>query len=169
MPSDLRGTSAAPLDPRLGPLAFNGGTTKNHRLKGSSPARDAGDSTGATATDQRGFVRVFGSAIDIGSVESPSHSDDDDDDNREDDFKWFGGSSSWQASSLTQALQNPALILGKASGDEKPRSALLTPAIRDGTSQLISKTAKRSSWVDNRLASLQEIDLARDLVFARLE
>ena len=168
VPSDLRGTSTTPLDPRLGPLAFNGGTTRNHRLLGHSPARDAGDSTGATATDQRGFVRVFGSAIDIGSVESPSYPAWIDE-LLENFFHWFGSSSSRQLSSLPQALQNPASILGNATGDEKPPSSLVAPAIRDGTSQLFSKTAKRSSWADHRLTSFQEIDLARDMLFARLE
>ncbi len=166
--NDLRGTSTIPLDPRLGPLAFNGGTTKNHRLKGGSPARDAGDSIGTTATDQRGFVRVFGSAVDIGSVESPSYPAWIDD-LLENCFNWFGSSFSRQSLNLPQALQNSASILDEASGEQKPPSALVAPAIRDSTSQLISKIAKRSSWADHRLAGVQQIDLARDRLFARLE
>jgi hypothetical protein len=43
---DRVGTSASPLDPRLGPLQDNGGPTKTHALLGDSPAIDAGDRQG---------------------------------------------------------------------------------------------------------------------------
>ena len=73
---DLVGTDlAAGLDPLLGPLQNNGGLTKSHLpLLFASPALEAGDSTlNATlmGTDQRftGFLRLFGSALDIGAVE----------------------------------------------------------------------------------------------------
>jgi len=62
-------------DPRLGPLANNGGPTSTHMLLSRSPALDAGDNSGLPATDQRGYPRVAdgtgsGSAIaDIGAVE----------------------------------------------------------------------------------------------------
>jgi hypothetical protein len=56
-------------DPKLGPLADNGGPTKTHALLPGSPAIDAGANTGAPATDQRGFPRIVGAAIDIGSYE----------------------------------------------------------------------------------------------------
>ncbi|HMZ20039.1 MAG TPA: choice-of-anchor Q domain-containing protein, partial [Blastocatellia bacterium] len=56
---DLTGTIAAPLDPRLGPLADNGGPTQTHGLRGDSPAIDAGTSTGIPATDGRGLGRVI--------------------------------------------------------------------------------------------------------------
>jgi len=42
-PGDQFGTSAAPLDPRLGPLANNGGTSMTHALLSNSTALDAGD------------------------------------------------------------------------------------------------------------------------------
>jgi hypothetical protein len=71
--SDLRGTSDAPLDPLLDPLADNGGWTKTHMLRRGSPAIDAGDSSNSPASDQRGYVRIIGDAIDIGSVEWKSH------------------------------------------------------------------------------------------------
>jgi hypothetical protein len=38
-------------------------------LLAGSPAIDAGDNTGAPATDQRGFPRIVGGAIDIGAFE----------------------------------------------------------------------------------------------------
>jgi CSLREA domain-containing protein len=55
---DLVGTDEAPLDPRLGELAFNGGPTKTHALLADSPAIDHGSNLGAPAIDQRGFRRV---------------------------------------------------------------------------------------------------------------
>jgi len=74
---DLVGTTANPFDPKLGPLANNGGPTKTHALLAGSKAIDAGDNAGALATDQRGFGfsrkkdgNIDGSAIvDIGAFE----------------------------------------------------------------------------------------------------
>ena len=40
---NIIGTAAAPIDPRLGPLADNGGFTGTHALLEGSPAIDAGD------------------------------------------------------------------------------------------------------------------------------
>jgi CSLREA domain-containing protein len=54
-------------DPKLGPLANNGGPTQTHALLYGSPAIDTGDTT--LATDQRGVARPQGSADDIGAVE----------------------------------------------------------------------------------------------------
>src|SRR5262249_60072730 len=56
------GTSAQPIDARLGPLADNGGPTFTHALLAGSPALDAGDNNYAlNPTDQPGpgFVRVL--------------------------------------------------------------------------------------------------------------
>jgi hypothetical protein len=53
----LVGTADDPIDPRLGPLAFNGGPTRTHALLAGSPAIDHGDNSGAPATDQRGVAR----------------------------------------------------------------------------------------------------------------
>jgi CSLREA domain-containing protein len=85
---DQVGTSAAPLNPQLGPLAKNGGSTKTHALLSSSSALDAGDNCVTDAahcgdsnipqltTDQRGFSRsVDGpdadstASVDIGAYE----------------------------------------------------------------------------------------------------
>jgi hypothetical protein len=74
---DLVGTFLNPIDPKLGPLANNGGPTKTHALLAGSPAIDRGDNTGVPATDQRGagFPRVKdgnfdGTAVvDIGAIE----------------------------------------------------------------------------------------------------
>jgi hypothetical protein len=68
---DLVGTSKGKIIAKLGPLQNNGGPTLTQALLAGSPAINAGDSTGALATDQRGFApRVAGTAIDIGAFES---------------------------------------------------------------------------------------------------
>jgi hypothetical protein len=56
-------------DPKLGPLADNGGPTLTMALLQGSPAIDAGDDTAAPPIDQRGFPRPFGLASDIGAYE----------------------------------------------------------------------------------------------------
>jgi CSLREA domain-containing protein len=65
---DLVGTAAAPLDPKLGPLTNNGGTTPTHALLAGSPAINAAES--CTAADQRGQARP--AACDIGAFELSS-------------------------------------------------------------------------------------------------
>lgn len=62
------------LDPALGPLAFNGGTTRTRPLLTASPAIDVGSNPGGLTVDQRGgaFARVQGPAADMGAVEHPS-------------------------------------------------------------------------------------------------
>jgi predicted outer membrane repeat protein len=58
------------VDPKLGPLALNGGTTKTHLVSPGSPAYNAGDPsfTGAGLFDQRGLARVY-QIVDMGAVE----------------------------------------------------------------------------------------------------
>ena len=57
------------IDPKLGPLADNGGPTQTHALLAGSPAIDAANPATSLATDQRGIVRPQGVAADIGAVE----------------------------------------------------------------------------------------------------
>jgi uncharacterized repeat protein (TIGR01451 family) len=63
------------VDPKLGPLANNGGPTLTHALLAGSPAIDTGDNTSAPSTDQRGLTRIAdgnadGNALtDIGAYE----------------------------------------------------------------------------------------------------
>lgn len=79
---DQVGTSDAKLDPKLGPLANNGGYTYTHALLSGSPAIDKGNVVKCTdhygntlTTDQRGFNRPIdgdnagGSRCDIGAFE----------------------------------------------------------------------------------------------------
>jgi len=58
-------------DPRLAPLANNGGPTKTRALMPGSPAIDAGNNAAGLDYDQRGpgFPRVKGLRADIGAVE----------------------------------------------------------------------------------------------------
>ncbi len=58
-------------DPRLGPLAWNGGATRTHALGAGSAAVDAGSNPDGLVSDQRGegFPRQVGAAIDIGAYE----------------------------------------------------------------------------------------------------
>lgn len=64
----LIGTIATPVNPQLGVLANNGGSTATHSLLSTSPALDAAGTTGLAA-DQRGVTRPQGTADDIGAVE----------------------------------------------------------------------------------------------------
>jgi hypothetical protein len=75
--SDLTGSTASPLNPRIGPLSDNGGPTFTMSPLPGSPAIDAGFTDGFT-TDQRGFARPIlqggplppgGDGGDIGAVE----------------------------------------------------------------------------------------------------
>jgi uncharacterized repeat protein (TIGR03803 family) len=70
--SDGTGNLNAPgdlpnADPQLGPLQNNGGPTRTRALSFCSPAINAGTSTEAPPTDQRGFPRL--GAPDIGAFE----------------------------------------------------------------------------------------------------
>ncbi|MCW6037772.1 DUF4347 domain-containing protein, partial [Spirulina subsalsa FACHB-351] len=61
------------LDPRLGPLANNGGPTQTHALGLNSPALNGGSNDLATGltTDQRGApgARIVGGTVDMGAFE----------------------------------------------------------------------------------------------------
>lgn len=63
-PTDLPGQ-----DPRLAPLADNGGPTDTHLPLSTSPLVDAGSRDGCPAADQRGVRRPRGRGCDVGAVE----------------------------------------------------------------------------------------------------
>jgi hypothetical protein len=56
-------------EPKIAPLADNGGFTLTIALLSGSPAIDAADSAFVTTTDQRGFPRPAGLASDLGAFE----------------------------------------------------------------------------------------------------
>lgn len=57
------------VDPLLGPLANNGGTTLTHLPAPNSPAVDNGTNTNCLAIDQRGASRPVNGICDMGAVE----------------------------------------------------------------------------------------------------
>ncbi len=59
-------------DPQLGPLGNYGGPTLTMPLLASSPAIDNADSAHFPPTDQRGYVRPYGSGPDMGAYEYDS-------------------------------------------------------------------------------------------------
>jgi hypothetical protein len=70
--TDLTGTVAKPLNPKLGPLANNGGPTQTLLPQPGSPAINHGSNALVPAgltTDQRGLPRIVGGTVDIGAVE----------------------------------------------------------------------------------------------------
>ncbi len=73
---DQIGTQGAVIDPKLGPLADNGGPTLTHALLagslaigGGDPATPGSSGTACPTTDQRGEPRPEGAVCDIGSFE----------------------------------------------------------------------------------------------------
>ncbi len=68
--TDRAGTGNTQADPRLGPLAANGGPTKTCALLAGSSALNSGTATGAPATDQRGISRPQGLSFDMGAYEA---------------------------------------------------------------------------------------------------
>ncbi len=66
------GSTNGVIDPLLGDLADNGGSTMTCVLLSGSPAIDAGSNPAGLSYDQRGapFARVFGAAVDIGAYEA---------------------------------------------------------------------------------------------------
>ena len=66
---DWVGSTNSPLDPKVGPLADNGGPTLTMALRVGSPAIDTGSAVGAPAADQRGIRRPQGAGVDIGAFE----------------------------------------------------------------------------------------------------
>jgi hypothetical protein len=65
-------TSLIKTDPKLKPLANNGGPTLTMAIATNSPARDAGDDSAAPDTDQRGAPRKLSNPSDIGAYELAS-------------------------------------------------------------------------------------------------
>lgn len=54
----------------LGPLSYHGSSVQTNLPKTGSPAIDGGTSIDAPTTDERGYARPYGIAVDIGAVEA---------------------------------------------------------------------------------------------------
>jgi hypothetical protein len=71
--SDKTGTDFQPVDAKLGDVNYHGGPTPTVAVLAGSPAIDSGDAAladaNALATDQRGYVRKYAAAIDVGALE----------------------------------------------------------------------------------------------------
>ena len=69
--SDIVGTADNPIDPQLGELQNNGGSTQTLALLDRSPAINTGSNPNSLETDQRGvgFDRTVGNGTDIGAFE----------------------------------------------------------------------------------------------------
>lgn len=68
--TDLAGSTSAPIDPLLGPLADNEGPTLTYALGTNSPAINAGNPDSPQDYDQRGYARPMGGRSDIGAFEA---------------------------------------------------------------------------------------------------
>ena len=84
---DIVGTLENPIDPLLGELQDNGGSTPTQALLEGSPAIDAGSNPNDLATDQRGvgFDRTVGDGTDIGAFELQTTDLGDGSDNQDND------------------------------------------------------------------------------------
>jgi CSLREA domain-containing protein len=148
---DQVGIPSAPLNPRLGPLADNGGPTPTHALLAGSPALDAGsnelaldNNNNALTTDQRGagFPRFADAAdadavqtVDIGAFEAhPSVEAVADKATNPDaplSFSFNVGDAALGISSVTATSTNQSLLPDanfSISGDGSTRTLLMTPA-----------------------------------------
>jgi hypothetical protein len=75
--NNIVGDSNNPIDPLLGPLQNNGGTTPTHALLPDSPALDVGNNVATNLrnfftsppTDQRGLPRISNGIVDLGAYE----------------------------------------------------------------------------------------------------
>jgi hypothetical protein len=67
---NLVGTPTSPIDPKLGPLADNGGPTQTLALLAGSPALGRGDPFTNATTDQRGLPRRRNGLVDVGAFQS---------------------------------------------------------------------------------------------------
>jgi CSLREA domain-containing protein len=162
---DQTGSTAAPLDPHLGPLADNGGPTLTHALLTNSTALDAGDNSLAEdrtddplVTDQRGVQRIADSpdadaiaTVDIGAFEFLETIEDISDQTTNEDTPLtitFGvGDSGPAITSVTASSNNQALIPNAnllVSGTGTVRSLQMTPLANQSGLATITVTVNLS-------------------------
>ena len=163
---DQTGSTATPLDPKLGPLANNGGPTLTHALLSNSTALDAGDSVLAVdasgnnllTTDQRGVQRIADSpdadstaTVDIGAFEFLQTLEDISNKTINEDTALtvtFGlGDNGPGVTSVTTSSDNQGLLPAAnlvLSGTGAARSLQITPAANQSGLATITVTANLS-------------------------
>lgn len=162
-----QGNNVLSGDPKLGPLAINGGPTQTHALKPGSPALDAGDNTAATnaglTTDQRGagFGRIRDAAsdtdttqtVDIGAFEAdPSVEDITDKTTTEDtalpSFIFKVADSFTAFDSITATSSNTTLVpnanITVGADTASTRTLSITPAANQSGSTTITVTVTKT-------------------------
>jgi uncharacterized repeat protein (TIGR01451 family) len=170
-PGDQAGTTAAPLDAKLGPLQNNGGPTQTQALLPGSPALDGGDNCvtdvahcsdmniSQLTTDQRGLSRsVDGpdadaiATVDIGAVEAQVSLEDitdkvisEDTPLLQFDFAIGGNVQMVTATSANTALvpNNPSNI--SVSGSGSTRTLSITPLANQFGTSIITVTVSDNS------------------------
>ena len=163
--SDLKGTTAAPLNAMLGPLATNGGPTQTHALLAGSPALDAGDNVraidadnNALTTDQRGTGRIADSedagttaTVDLGAYEFHQTLDEISDKTINEDttlsFVFAVGDSGPAVTSVTATSTNTTLLPNanlSVTGSGAVRTLQATPVANSSGATTITVTANLS-------------------------
>jgi hypothetical protein len=102
---NLAGTAARKLNALLSELGNYGGTTQTHALLPGSPAINAGTSSGAPTSDQRGSSRV--GAVDIGAFESQGFT-----------LAFSGGNN--QSAAVNTAFASPLAVMVAANVTAEP-------------------------------------------------
>ena len=163
--SDLKGTTAAPLNALLGALANNGGPTQTHALLAGSPALDAGDNAlavdtdnNALTTDQRGTGRIADSddagttaTVDIGAFEFHQTLDEISDKTINEDttlsLAFAVGDGGPAVTSVTASSTNQALVPNanlSVTGSGAVRTLQATPVANTSGATTITVTANLS-------------------------
>jgi CSLREA domain-containing protein len=163
-PTDIIGK-----DPKLGPLADNGGPTFTHALLAGSPALDAGDAISNTlTTDQRGVGRLAGASVDIGAYEfHPTAEDVSDKTGFEDTLLPVAiaiGDGATDITSLSASSDNQTLVPDSGlqiTGTGPVRTLKITPAANQNGMAHITLTENKSgggSATDSFLLTVMPIN-----------
>ncbi|HKO45459.1 MAG TPA: Calx-beta domain-containing protein, partial [Pyrinomonadaceae bacterium] len=159
----LGGNNLVAGDPRLAPLADNGGPTMTHALLAGSPAIDAGDNNQATTAglvnDQRGFDRITDGngdtvdTVDIGAFEAQVFLEDIADraidEDGSDSFSFdVGGAAA--ITNVTATSSNTALVPNSVAnlavtGAGGTRTLTITPVVNGFGTTTITVTVESAS------------------------
>jgi hypothetical protein len=160
------GTFVSPIDPKLGPLANNGGPILTHALLAGSPALDRGSNSLADAagltTDQRGpgFLRKADSAdvdttqtVDIGAFEAQASVEDIGNKSIAEDSSLsfsFNVGDAARITSVTASSSNTTLLPNlpanlSVTGSSSTRTVNITPASNGFGSSTVTVTVSSGS------------------------